>query len=462
MNGSQTSNGAANKRAFLLRFLSGPHSGAEVELDEHDQQITIGSDEGCDLILEDALVAPRHMMFQFSNGALLLKPLGGRVFLGGKWVREEQVDVQPFQFVTVGTTQIVAGPSGEIWPELTAGDAPTIEKISDETPVEVMQNAEIVAVDSTAANEITADKKRSHRRKLRRVLFCGVAVLFVGIALLAALPQKKQLRPMDVERFVRAEIADMEYDSSVDVRLEDGRIIVEGYVPTNQELRNLKERLSSLYSGLRFSVRSDEKIIRAIEDTIGDVGTSLAVISVKPGIYSIRGYMYESENLQKIRNRLSQGIPGVKKAQVDVMTSEAAGVLAVSSLDEFGLRQQITVQQEPNRIIFRGSVSALQAEKWRNAAENIIRKFGDVIPVEFDVRSLSAQSDPAGIAFFAQPIQAITIGSMGLSWITTQDGRKYFEGSFLSSGWRIDSISSSGLKFSRDGNQLSLRLEALR
>jgi hypothetical protein len=95
------------------------------------------------------------------------------------------------------------------------------------------------------------------------------------------------------------------------------------------------------------------------------------------------------------------------------------------------------------------------------AAEDIVQIFGNILPVVFDVQSQSAQSDPAGNSLFAQPIQAITIGSSGLSWVTTRDGKKYFEGSFLASGWRIDSIDVGGLKFSRNGTQLALRLEAL-
>ncbi|MDR0428746.1 MAG: type III secretion system inner membrane ring subunit SctD [Puniceicoccales bacterium] len=462
MSGSSPDADVAPVRAFLLRFLSGPHAGAEVELDSYDQQIAIGSDEECDLVLEDALVMPQHALIQFSNGKLSIKSLGGRIFVNGKWVRDGEATIQPFQFVTVGTTHIVAGPVDEVWPQISVSDAPPMEKITDETPADALTAAHLDAVDPHVVQMLHETKAKQRKHLLRRLVISGIVVLILGGGLLLTIPQKKTIKPYEIERFVRAEVADLDYTSTVTVRMEGGRLVVDGYVPTNAELRGLKERITPLYTGIQFRVRSDEKIIRNIEEIMGDTGDRLHVSSIAPGVYSITGYLYAAEDLQKVRNQLAQGIPGVKKIQIDVMTAESASLLAASTLEEFGLKQQISIHQEFNRIVFRGSVSALQAEKWRSAAENIIRKFGDIVPIEFDVQALSAQSDPAGIAFFAQPIQSITIGSTGLNWITVKGGQKYFEGSFLSSGWRIDAISTSGLKFSRDGNQVSLRLEALR
>jgi type III secretion system YscD/HrpQ family protein len=445
-------------QAFLLRLLSGPHAGAEVELDEHDKVVVIGSDNSCDLVLADALAAPKHASFQYEGGGIRLTPLDGQVFLDGKLVPKESVSVPAFRFITIGTTQIVAGATDAEWPVISIADAPPLEKPL-EMPVDIADNP--VGVAAGKHPSAPGTKSEKERKKRRRIVFSGIGVLVGGLVVLMFLPDRNRPNLVVNEKIIRAEIANLDYRSSVDVRVEAGRIIVDGYVPTNDQLRTLKNELLQITTAIQFNVRSEERIIKAIEDSIRDIDGTVRVIPVAPGVYSISGYVHNTDRWQRIRGRLNQDIPGVKKINSDIMTPESVHTLANTTLDEYGLREHISVFPESGRVVFRGAVSALLAEKWRMAAEDIIQTFGNVIPVTFDVQSQSAQSDPAGNSLFAQPIQAITVGSSGMSWVTTRDGKKYFEGSFLASGWRIDAIDVSGLKFSRNGTQLALRLEAL-
>ncbi|MDR1456747.1 MAG: type III secretion system inner membrane ring subunit SctD [Puniceicoccales bacterium] len=443
--------------SFLLRLLSGPHAGAEVELDEHDQEVTIGSDDSCDLVLADVLAARKHAAFRYDGGELHLKPLDGQVFLNGKLVTTEFVNVPAFQFVTIGTTQIVAGATDAEWPSLSLADAPPLEKPL-EMPPDTAGDPASIDGSATATQKAVGEMER---RKLRRIIFSGIGVLVGGLVVLMLLPDRNKPNLVENEKIIRAEIANLDHRANVDVRVEAGRIIVEGYVPTNAQLRTLKNELLQITTAIQFNVRSEERIIQAIEDSVRDIDGAVRVVPITPGVYSIAGYVHNTERWQRIRGRLDQDIPGVKKINSDIMTPESVQTLAHTTLDEYGLREHISVFPESGRVIFRGAVSALLAEKWRMAAEDIIQTFANIIPVTFDVQSQSAQSDPAGNSLFAQPIQAITIGSSGMSWVTTRDGKKYFEGSFLASGWRIDAIDASGLKFSRNGTQLALRLEAL-
>jgi type III secretion protein D len=444
-------------QAFLLRLLSGPHAGAEVELDEHDKEVVIGSDDSCDLVLADALAAPKHAAFQYEGGELRLKPLDGQVFLDGKLLSGESVGVPPFHFVTIGTTQIVAGAADAEWPTISIADAPPLEKPL-EMPLDANGNPAVAAGNDPANAKVA---KEWERKKLRRIIFSGVGIFVGGLVVLMLLPDRNRPNLVVNEKIIRAEIANLDYRSSVDVRVESGRIIVEGYVPTNEQLRTLKNELLQITTALQFNVRSEERIVKSIEDSVRDIDGNLRVIPITPGVYSVSGYVHNTERWQRIRGRLDQDIPGVKKINSDIMTPESVQTLANTTLDEYGLREHISVLPESGRVVFRGAVSALLAEKWRMAAEDIIQTFSNTIPIVFDVQSQSAQSDPAGNSLFVQPIQAITISSSGMSWVTTRDGKKYFEGSFLASGWRIDAIDIGGLRFSRNGTQLALRLEAL-
>jgi hypothetical protein len=137
------------------------------------------------------------------------------------------------------------------------------------------------------------------------------------------------------------------------------------------------------------------------------------------------------------------------------------GTLALATLNQYGIASFITVSPEPRHIVFRGKLSVLHLEAWRKAAEDFIQAFADMVPLEFDVQTASAQTETANNAFFPSPIQSITISSSGLCWVATADGKKYFRGSFLPSGWRVDDIAIDGLQLSRDGNRVIMHLEAL-
>ena len=110
---------------FLLKILSGNHHGAEVVFG--NESAVIGSDQSSDVVLSDSLIEPLHIELTFSEDGITLKPLSGEVFLDGKLIENESVKVEEFQFITIGSTLIVIGPSGKTWPFLSAADAPQIE-----------------------------------------------------------------------------------------------------------------------------------------------------------------------------------------------------------------------------------------------------------------------------------------------------------------------------------------------
>jgi type III secretion system YscD/HrpQ family protein len=279
---------------------------------------------------------------------------------------------------------------------------------------------------------------------------------------LSLIPEKmKQVSLPEIAKILQVQVADMNYLATVSVTLDKNQLIVDGVVPTNMEQRELRSALATTYAGIQFNVRSGERIIGDIEDAVRSVSPNLRVTPLQPGVYSIAGYVYNADAWAKVRNQLILDVPGVKKIQNDVMTPDKILTLASATLSQFALSQQVTISVEPQRIFFQGKISVLQLDAWKKASDEILKTFGGLIPVEFDVQTISAQAETASNSFFPLPIQSISISSGGLSWVTTSDGKKYFSGSFLPSGWRIDEVTIDGLKLSREGKQISMHLEAL-
>ncbi|MDR3117276.1 MAG: type III secretion system inner membrane ring subunit SctD [Puniceicoccales bacterium] len=453
---------AGETPSFLLRLISGPHAGAEVLLDGQDPRVVLGSGEGADVVLADALVEPEHVEISLREGKLFIRSLGGRVFVGGKPIDEEMVPLLPFQFVTVGTTQLVGGPAEGEWPQLRAGDAPRLEELVTEVPAEVLAKVKVPTLDARAAKAAHGEAVRvKQRRKRIRIMLAGALVLFGVIVALALRPEEKKLNLGEVAKILQAQVADLNLFPAVTVTLENGQMLVDGYVTTNMELRELRNTLTATYPGVLLRVRSGEKIVEGLEEILSEMGGNLRVVTLQPGIFSVVGYVYNTDRWQRIRDRLSIEVPGVKKIQPDVTTPDRILALTAATLNQYALGTAIAVTPEANRILFKGKLSVLQLENWRKAAEDFIRTFSDLVALEFDVQTASAQTEAASNSFFPTAIQSITISSSGMSWVATTDGKRYFHGSFLPSGWRVDAIAVDGLRLSKDGRQVTMHLEAL-
>lgn len=452
-------------RSSLLKILSGPHQGAEILLEPNGEFMTVGSDPEADLILNDALISPRHFRLENRDGILLVRPLEGRVFLDGKLAKEEEFTIAPFQFLTAGTTQMMVGPSDSPWPPLSVVDAPDLEKIIAETPEEmVIPKADFPSVEAGVSKGLAERTARNlKKRKSKRIMWFSLIVLALGLTILALLPKKEPFRIADMQKIIQAQIADMGYFNTLEVRLENGQIIIEGYVSTLLEARDLRNALTSIYPGIQFRVRSDEKIIQEIEETLGAIDGNVTVGVIQPGIYGIGGYIFNTEAWQKIRNRLARDIPGVKKIQDNVLSPERIMTSVNDLLAQYGLARNVTALPQMDRVLFRGEIGINQQESWRKVAEDFVQMFNELIPIEFDVKlSGKITQDQAKNPFFGSTVQGVTVSANGLSWITLQDGRKYFEGSFLPSGYTIQSIAVDGIEFAQNGKTVKIRIEELR
>ena len=104
----------ASDERFILKVLTGPNQGAELELSAGAYMI--GSADECDVNFSDALVAPRHLSVELSEDSIVAKRLDGKVFVDGKPMVDTRQTIKFFQFVTAGSTYFLFGPAGREWP----------------------------------------------------------------------------------------------------------------------------------------------------------------------------------------------------------------------------------------------------------------------------------------------------------------------------------------------------------
>ncbi|WP_075088664.1 FHA domain-containing protein [Verrucomicrobium spinosum] len=303
----------------------GPPPGAEIDL--APGKSLIGSDEGCDVVLHDVLIAPQHMAIDAGPKALFVEPLGGRVYLAGKRVKDTRQKVEPFVFITLGGTHLVIGPVDGKWPLLSAGDAPELEKEAPEPAL----GAEGKAAESSAATPGAAAgnggggpatagaEGETPPPPKRAVAIFGVAFgLLLLTAWLILFNIWKGNNPLpgggdDNDLKSRAEAVLKLHGASEDVRVESdgGRLYARGYVPKSDQLRDIEVDLRTKASGVVPRIWSLESLAESARSILRLQRLPLDVTANAEGRLVVSGSVADRDLWNRVKQQLTDEIPGV-------------------------------------------------------------------------------------------------------------------------------------------------------
>jgi type III secretion system YscD/HrpQ family protein len=312
-----------SRQQWLLKVVAGPHQGAEVAL--HPGKTLVGSDDECDVVLHDVLIAPQHLELELGQEGVFAAPLGGRIFVGGKRVREARQTVPDFTFLSLGGTHLVIGPAKGSWPLLSAADSPELEKEVDvpEVQGEAEEEAASLEASEETAPTVEAPTIVTPVAAPRSRAWFGIAA---GILLLggwAAVYQKIQATtdradsPVVVEEkrdpLERAKAIVEQLGLSGGIRVEEsaGRLSASGYVDTEAKQRELQTSFREELPGLRSKIYSLEKITSSARSLIDAQRLPLTVTSLAEGKLKVTGKLDSADPWEQMRATLMREVPGI-------------------------------------------------------------------------------------------------------------------------------------------------------
>ena len=126
---------------WIIKFLTGSHQGAEIEL--HHGTHTLGSSEEDDLVVRDAALKSGHVHIELNETSALLKlhKGSGNIFIDGieykSDTEENIVQVDISNTITIGTLKFIIGNHSENWEAVTL---PLTEVKIDEKDVVPIDN----------------------------------------------------------------------------------------------------------------------------------------------------------------------------------------------------------------------------------------------------------------------------------------------------------------------------------
>lgn len=429
---------------WTLKILAGVHVGAEVTLS--DEEATLGRDDACDFVLEDAGLAARHIRLHAgADVRMTVLDGGGPVCVDGRPV-EGSIELEPYQVVTVGGLALALGPADRVWPPIDLPAPPSPESRSAQEDVAAREEPAGGPIEESPATEgppatdtgnsggAPEEAKRSATRHVRAAGMVAVALLAIASAVWLLAPRQVQPEHRDPEETARAieEIASR-YGAVVQVEADTdtgGSITVTGNIDTSQNrLRLLGELAKANVHAAVHIVSTDEiaESVTAILDRTlnADKRNLVAVLPVEnsPGELAVVGYVERESSLSAAKAIIERDVKNVMGLHYKVQTRTDRLSILRRRLDELGLGTSMQIQELAEGVGLFGPV--------RTAEElNRIVKLAKDFNEEFDSRPmlrLSGTDSFLGESTIDLDVRAVVLGES--NHVILHNGESYRAGS---------------------------------
>ena len=333
-----------NMPKYILRILSGSHTGAEVML--YDGDHVIGSHENCDIILSDSSVKPEHIKFTVNWDEVYIVVIEGSCFLDGDPISDETV-VSAFQVITLGQIHMAIGPGDKTWPEI-------------ELPLPSAAETQRTSDDQGAAPPVLMDEKSEavpEKRKNRRlswkvpvILIIPLAAIFLFIIFTGASHQPKD-EPIDPKTALANILKEEVYRTLSISEGSSGTYSIQGYLDRTVQRQKLTRQIYQIGIPVALRVYSGEELAASCNDFFKRSNQDVAAIYQGAGEILLQGKSKDAQAVDRTIALIKQDLPGIRQIINQVAISELPPeeVLPVV-VNQTAQPQTITPVPKPRKI----------------------------------------------------------------------------------------------------------------
>ena len=447
---------ADGAKKFVLRVLSGPHAGAEVDIGA--QPSLLGKADTCDIVLIDDALQDQHVKFSVKDDKIICTPQdGASVFVGGIETHEER-EVNAFQPIVCGTTLLALGPKDQIWPTI------SVPELKSEAEAEEAEEA-----------KVKAETERKHKKKLLYFLLFGAGIallLFGSVGASMHVSHKKEARRLAIEESsfpivaLRESIEEVLDKHKVDtelvkISLSGKRFVLSCHVATSQEKKELEKELHQLpkvnFQSIHIYVQ--EKIIEQAQASLNARQTLTAVSAARLDGILMKGYLQSIEQLPAIKNRLLTDVPGLNSIETALFSPDEVYELASNLLTQYKLMGLLKIQTVRTGLMVMGNLQASDEPRWKEAQKALKKNFRGICRVLSYVATVAPNAVKQ--MFFPSTITTVSIPKHELPWIDLQTGDRYYEGAMLPSGYKIKSVTKKEIQLQKNEDKVIFTLSEL-
>ena len=443
------------EQLWTMRILAGVHVGAEVTLS--DEEATLGRDDACDFVLEDAGLAGRHIRL-YAGTEVRMTVLDGSspVYVDGRPV-EGSIELEPYQVVTVGGLSLALGPADQAWPPIDLPAFPSLESRSAQEEVSAFEEPADEPIEesptpedppATDAGESGGAPEEAKRSSSRHAVAAGMAVaalLAIAAVVWLLAPRPVQPEHEDPKETAR-EIEEISSRYGAVVRIgadtgTDGSITVTGSVDTAHNRLQLLDELAKANVHATIHITSTEEIAESVTSILNhslnaDKRNAVSVQPVEnsPGELTVVGYVEQESSLSKTKSIIERDVKEYTALSYKVQTRADRLSILRRRLDDLDLGTSMRIQELPDGVGLFGPV---------RTAEELTRivKLADDFNDEFGSRPmlrLSGTDSFLGESTIDLDVRAVVLGES--IHVVMHDGESYRTGSTVTDHYVVKNI----------------------
>jgi type III secretion system YscD/HrpQ family protein len=288
-----------------LRILNGPQTGAALPLTEQD--LILGSDRACDVVLQGARIAARHASLAITENSFTLTALDGEIAAAA-----DAASSSPWQFgasIYLGDIGVTVERCGETW--------------QPASPPRPQPSSH-----SSLGNATGWLARPLQHWKTFTALLIVLAVIAAGAQIIRGAHESSaaqgKLSPSNIQAINR--IIDR-YSGVVPLRLEETPkgMLVHGYLSSTNRVNALRNDLATWRPALLVRVEAEDVLLAASRHFLSRQRSALKV-SIAAGHAELSGVAERPEDVKRLAQDLKKNVPGlasVKATYVDKPQLEA-------------------------------------------------------------------------------------------------------------------------------------------
>ena len=412
---------------YLLKVLSGANAGAIVRL--KTGTLTIGRSMSCDIILHDENIAEQHVNIDITNDTITLKPLALPVLVDGQDITSHEVQINPYQIITVGDVDFFIAD-----PRMSESEA----KVT---------NARIRKEQLAQAQKLVGSTKTSNlagKHKVKKSFLSNKGYLWLGLLLLLlanllyflpnliTLSEKLGFKSTPIDD-TKQLVTNLNNETLSVVEKSPGNIVVTGYAKNTAERNDIVNQVMRMGKNVTHRIWVNSELAESasmIANTLGEKGIHFKP-RTEPGVVSAFGFVSNSQDWERVKTSILADVKGIKQIDETELQTLLKRLEALQQfIEKNGLSDRIRVAINQGKITVGGELTNTEIKRWKDLYSEFVATYGEGPSI---VENLYDARDRIKLA-----IRSVSVGE--IPFLVSKDGKKYMVGSSLGNNYFIKDI----------------------
>ncbi|EOD9420208.1 type III secretion system inner membrane ring subunit SctD [Vibrio campbellii] len=419
---------------WKIRILSGVHAGVEVTLP--NDSLVLGSDDfTADLVLTDSDIKASHLVLVCDDDTVLLRDCD-EVSINNESVTVDAngTELSRNALVSVGRLTFAVG------------------HLEDDLAIDITTEA----ADKQAA-PVSHKPSSGWKRTVLIGLMCSLipSVIFAGV-------WYSQIRASDSDAITEAEPIVLVRNILSELKLDDVRVewnatarqaVLEGYVEDRTAKLQLLGRIDALGINYKSDLRTMEEIRRGVRFILRNLGYHQVKVEngEETGTLLLTGYIDDASRWSQVEQILERDVPGLVAWKVELQRAGAYMDTLKALLEKAELLKKVQLVTSGDRIEVRGELDDIETTRFYGVTRDFREQYGE--KPYLVLKSIPKVSKGTNIDF---PFRSVNFGQV--PYVILTDNVRYMVGARTPQGYRISSVTPSGIELVKGGRVITIDL----